>query len=530
VKITKLLQLIVVMLVVFAFCSMAALLIGYAKISFDSDNIRHVSVLRAAETQQLIMGEIIGAEAAARIGEIDKHISALLAGKRILGIDIFSESSVRANSKEIEREWTAYKEEFKAAETDPAHLDSALQHGNSFLKLCSQLMDIQAANLERDVLRSKMIQLAIFFINLVILAAIWFISRKKIGRPLEDLTEKVEAITNGDLSVSIRQAGNDEIGMLAGNINKMTGSLNMMISKVLAESGRVVSAVDVLGARTSVSASDSKKLADQAHHITQGAEEMSKTINEIARNSATASDTTLEAMNKAKSGRALAQETVEAAAGVNRATTDLETIMGSLSKRIQEIQGIVLLIEEIADQTNLLALNAAIEAAHAGEKGRGFAVVADEIRKLAEKTLKATTGISEKIGAVKRESELTDTLMAETSEKVELVNHHITKVDESFNHIVSASQLVLDRVTQIASAAQQQGVSSIAIAKTIEDTASISKTMEEMSSEVMAEVGKLADIAEKVRESTSGFIVSRPVDAYATVRGISPVFDPILQN
>lgn len=68
--------------------------------------------------------------------------------------------------------------------------------------------------------------------------------------------------------------------------------------------------------------------------------------------------------------------------------------VGILSRRAEEIGGIVRLIKEIADQTNLLALNAAIEAARAGDAGRGFAVVADEVRKLAERTAKATTEIA----------------------------------------------------------------------------------------------------------------------------------------
>ena len=255
-------------------------------------------------------------------------------------------------------------------------------------------------------------------------------------------------------------------------------------------------------------ADDSSRLTSQRMSETMTAmEQMNAAVLNIAKNAGDAASHSATMRDKASEGQDIVNEVVTAINAVQEKSLRLRADMEHLHNEAQNITQVMTVISDIADQTNLLALNAAIEAARAGEAGRGFAVVADEVRKLAEKTMAATTEVDTTMGSIQRDAV---TNMKNVDEAVSGINHVTELAHASGEHladIVNLSTEAADMVRLIAAASEEQSATSSQINAAVEDVNNISQELvndmaqaTESTQALTRELDELQKVADKLVE------------------------------
>ncbi len=280
----------------------------------------------------------------------------------------------------------------------------------------------------------------------------------------------MEKVANGDLTVSVDIREND-----GENIKRLFKSFNSVIEgfkKILISVTEAVQATASASTQISSSAEEmaagASEQSSQTSEIAAAMEEMTKTIVETNQNTNVAAEAIKETTKLAHEGGDAVRMTIDEMVEIANIVVKAADTVKNLGESSEKIGEIIHVINDIADQTNLLALNAAIEAARAGEQGRGFAVVADEVRKLAERTTKATKEIADMIVKLQNGTQETVESIEKGVEEVEHGKELAAKTGESMQKIVNSSTQVMDVVSQVATASEEQSATAEEISKNIE--------------------------------------------------------------
>ncbi|GJQ64307.1 MAG: hypothetical protein SCALA702_33600 [Melioribacteraceae bacterium] len=283
------------------------------------------------------------------------------------------------------------------------------------------------------------------------------------------LLSAMDRFSGGDLTVQVTPPkDDDDVSQLFKGFNKSVGNIKDMLGRVSEAVAAAASASTEISSSSEQMAAGAQEQSTQANEVASAVEQMTTTILETSRNSMNASKKSTEAKNIALEGGDVVSETVNGMNKIAEVVNSAATTVKKLGRSSDEIGEIIQVIDEIADQTNLLALNAAIEAARAGEQGRGFAVVADEVRKLAERTTKATKEIAEMIKQIQNDTGGAVRSIEQGTSEVENGKALAQKAGDSLRRIITASEEVQDLITQVATASEEQSSAAEQISKSIE--------------------------------------------------------------
>ncbi len=351
--------------------------------------------------------------------------------------------------------------------------------------------------------RAPLYAVAVFVLMLAVLIVsqllISFITRHIIA--VRDIMLAVQE--TGDLTLRAHDAGRDEIGSIARAFNAMQASQQNVV-------GAVRKAAEQLDQGASELARVMSRVRDgmvsqqrETDMVAAAVNEMSATVQDIAFNSSTTRDQSLQADDLARNGRDQVARVSTTIAGlatsIERCTRHMETLQG----HSQEISGVVSVIRSIAEQTNLLALNAAIEAARAGESGRGFAVVADEVRALAQRVQSSTDEIQRMIEALQGG---TADAVQDMHASAGLTRDSVEQSEEagqSLGVITTAVSQIRDGNSEIASAVEQQSQAAEAITQSIVQIRDVTERTVEQTLLSALTSEQLASLAHQLTDSVS---------------------------
>ncbi len=264
---------------------------------------------------------------------------------------------------------------------------------------------------------------------------------------------------------------------------------------------RAAAAAEELSAQVEQVTRGTSEQRDRTASAAAAIEEMNATVLEVARNAEEARIQAGETQNRANHGAELVAKVVKSIGDVNTVSVTLSENIQALGTQAESIGSVMSVISDIADQTNLLALNAAIEAARAGEAGRGFAVVADEVRKLAEKTMSATTEVGSSISGIQDSTAVNIAQFDKASKIIKEATELANVSGQALTEIHGLAEGNSGLITGIATAAEEQSATAEEIHLAAEGVNRIADEISTGMDEASIAVRELAELSLELREA-----------------------------
>ncbi|EOG7616287.1 methyl-accepting chemotaxis protein [Vibrio cholerae] len=304
---------------------------------------------------------------------------------------------------------------------------------------------------------SVMSQSTFALIGILLVAALssWLLAGI-IVTPIRQLQQTVREIAKGNLLVKAQEEGNNEITLLARDVNATVTQLRQTVESLVRISTDVASASTELATVMTQASVNSDQEKQEVEQVASAVNQLQSTAQSVTDHAHSADGAAQQANQLASQSLRMFEESHRATAKMADQLTEAAQVVNQLKEQSERIGNVTEVIRSISEQTNLLALNAAIEAARAGESGRGFAVVADEVRMLAARTQTSTQEIQAIIEELQNQSNTANSSMHSSLSLLEQNQSLTAKVSASLteiNHSISA----LGQINaQVATASEEQ--------------------------------------------------------------------------